>query len=177
MIFIFSIIAGLQCSVNFLMHSKVTQLHIHVNILFSHIIIDTLVTMCFLWILFFLVLMGSVFIPATVPSFGTLSLLLVGGGGGGGWWDEDEGDWWCGIGRTDSSLVLVHSHWCILKQDIFTWSRWTYQRSEYDVGPKLQLVIKYCFSLPCLPWDLKEKRVDSARAEFNSAPPVYHIIF
>ena len=38
MIFIFSIIAHLQCSVNFLLHSKVTQLHIHVYILFSHII-------------------------------------------------------------------------------------------------------------------------------------------
>ena len=30
--------AGLQCSVNFLLHSKVTQSHIHVYILFSHII-------------------------------------------------------------------------------------------------------------------------------------------
>ena len=38
MIFIFSIIAGLQCSVNFLLYSKVTQLHIHAYILFSHII-------------------------------------------------------------------------------------------------------------------------------------------
>ena len=38
MIFIFSIIADLQCSVNFLLHSKVTQSHIHVHILFSHII-------------------------------------------------------------------------------------------------------------------------------------------
>ena len=38
MIFIFSIIAGLQHSVNFLLHSKVTQSHIHVYILFSHII-------------------------------------------------------------------------------------------------------------------------------------------
>ena len=37
MIFLF-IIAGLQCSVNFLLYSKVTQLHIHVHILFSHII-------------------------------------------------------------------------------------------------------------------------------------------
>ena len=37
MIFIFSIIAGLQCSVNFLLYSKVTQSHIH--ILFSPIII------------------------------------------------------------------------------------------------------------------------------------------
>ena len=39
MIFIFSIIAGLQCSVNFLLYSKVTQSHIHVYILFSHIIV------------------------------------------------------------------------------------------------------------------------------------------
>ena len=31
MIFIFSIIAGLHCSVNFLLNSKVTQLHIHVR--------------------------------------------------------------------------------------------------------------------------------------------------
>ena len=38
MIFIFSIIAGLQWSVNFLLYIKVTQLHIHVYILFSHII-------------------------------------------------------------------------------------------------------------------------------------------
>ena len=30
MIFIFSIIAGLQCSVNFLLYGKVTQSHIHV---------------------------------------------------------------------------------------------------------------------------------------------------
>ena len=37
-ILIFFIIAGLQCSVNFLLHSKVTQSHIHVYILFSHII-------------------------------------------------------------------------------------------------------------------------------------------
>ena len=37
MIFIFSIIADLQCSVSFLLHSKVTQSHIHVYILFfSH---------------------------------------------------------------------------------------------------------------------------------------------
>ena len=36
-IFIFFIIAGLQCSVSFLPYSKVTQLHIHVYILFfSH---------------------------------------------------------------------------------------------------------------------------------------------
>ena len=34
----FSIIAGLQCSVNFLLYSKVTQLHIHMYILFSRII-------------------------------------------------------------------------------------------------------------------------------------------
>ena len=41
MIFIlfFSIIAGLQHSINFLLYSMVTQLHIHVYILFSHIII------------------------------------------------------------------------------------------------------------------------------------------
>ena len=37
MIFIFSIIADVQCSVNFLLHRKVTQSHIHVDILFfSH---------------------------------------------------------------------------------------------------------------------------------------------
>jgi len=34
----FPIIAGLQCSVDFLQYSKVTQSHIHVYILFSHII-------------------------------------------------------------------------------------------------------------------------------------------
>ena len=34
MIFIFSVIAGLQCSVNFLLYSKVTQSHIHIYILF-----------------------------------------------------------------------------------------------------------------------------------------------
>ena len=34
----FSVIAGLQCSVNFLLYSKVTQPHIHVYIPFSHII-------------------------------------------------------------------------------------------------------------------------------------------
>ena len=34
MIFIFSIIVGLQCSVNFLLYSKVTQSHIHIYILF-----------------------------------------------------------------------------------------------------------------------------------------------
>ena len=38
MVLIFSIIAGLQCSVNFLLYNKMTQLHIHVYILFSHII-------------------------------------------------------------------------------------------------------------------------------------------
>uniref|UniRef100_A0A8W4FNZ0 Uncharacterized protein n=1 Tax=Sus scrofa TaxID=9823 RepID=A0A8W4FNZ0_PIG len=38
MIFIFSIIAGLQCSANFLLYSKVTQSHIHAYVLFSHII-------------------------------------------------------------------------------------------------------------------------------------------
>ena len=38
MIFIFSIIADLQCFVNFPLYSKVTQSHIHVHILFSHII-------------------------------------------------------------------------------------------------------------------------------------------
>ena len=38
MIFIFSVVAGLQCSVNFLLYSKVAQLHIHVYILFSHVI-------------------------------------------------------------------------------------------------------------------------------------------
>ena len=36
MIFIFFVTAGLQCSVNFLLQSKVTQSHIHVYILFSH---------------------------------------------------------------------------------------------------------------------------------------------
>ena len=35
----FSITAGLQCSVDFLLYSMVTQLHIYVYILFSHIII------------------------------------------------------------------------------------------------------------------------------------------
>ena len=34
MIFIFSVTAGLQCSVNFLLYSKVTQPHIHIYILF-----------------------------------------------------------------------------------------------------------------------------------------------
>ena len=38
MIFVFSIIAGLQCSINFLLYNMVTQLHIHVYIIFSHII-------------------------------------------------------------------------------------------------------------------------------------------
>ena len=38
MIFIFS---DLQCSVCFLLYSKVTQLHIHVYISFSHIIISS----------------------------------------------------------------------------------------------------------------------------------------
>ena len=38
-IFIFSIIAGLLCCVNFLLYSKVTQSHIHGYILFSHMII------------------------------------------------------------------------------------------------------------------------------------------
>ena len=37
-VFIFSIIADLQCSVNFLLHSKLTQSHIYICILFSHII-------------------------------------------------------------------------------------------------------------------------------------------
>ena len=37
-IFIFSIMADLQCSVHFLLHSEVTQSHIHVHILFSHMI-------------------------------------------------------------------------------------------------------------------------------------------
>ena len=36
--YFFSIIAGLQCSVNFLLYSKVTRSHIHIHILFSHII-------------------------------------------------------------------------------------------------------------------------------------------
>ena len=38
MIFIFSTIAGLHCSANFLLYSTVTQLCIHVYILFSHLI-------------------------------------------------------------------------------------------------------------------------------------------
>ena len=37
MIFIFFIIAGLQCPVNFFLYSMVTQLHIQVyNLFFSH---------------------------------------------------------------------------------------------------------------------------------------------
>ena len=39
MIFIFSVIDGLQCSVNFLLPSEATQSHIHEYILFSHIIL------------------------------------------------------------------------------------------------------------------------------------------
>ena len=38
MIFIFSMIADVQCSVHFLLHSKVTPSLLHVYILFSHII-------------------------------------------------------------------------------------------------------------------------------------------
>ena len=38
MIFIFSIITGLQWYVNFLLYRMVTHLHIHVYILFYHII-------------------------------------------------------------------------------------------------------------------------------------------
>ena len=38
MVFIFSIIAGLQSSVSFLLHNKLTRSHIHVYILFSHIV-------------------------------------------------------------------------------------------------------------------------------------------
>ena len=34
MIFIVYIIAGSQCSVNFLLYSKVTQSHMHIHILF-----------------------------------------------------------------------------------------------------------------------------------------------
>ena len=34
----FPSIAGLQCSINFLLYIMVTQLHIHVYIIFSHII-------------------------------------------------------------------------------------------------------------------------------------------
>ena len=37
-VYFFSVIADLQCSVNFLLHSKVIQSHIHVYILFSDII-------------------------------------------------------------------------------------------------------------------------------------------
>lgn len=39
MIFIFSTIADLQGSVKFLLYGEVTQLHIHVNVLFSYIIL------------------------------------------------------------------------------------------------------------------------------------------
>ena len=39
MTFIFSIIPGLQCSVNFLLYSMVSQLHTHAYILSSHIIL------------------------------------------------------------------------------------------------------------------------------------------
>ena len=42
LIYIFSIILGLQCSVNFLLYSKVTQSHTHINIYthsFSHFIL------------------------------------------------------------------------------------------------------------------------------------------
>ena len=38
MIFIFSIIADFQCSVNFLLHSKMTLSHIHIYTFFYHII-------------------------------------------------------------------------------------------------------------------------------------------
>ena len=38
-IFIFCIIAGLQCSVNFLLYRRLTQLYIHVYIIFSHMIV------------------------------------------------------------------------------------------------------------------------------------------
>ena len=34
MIFVFSIMAGLQCSVSFLLYSMVTQLHKHIYVLF-----------------------------------------------------------------------------------------------------------------------------------------------
>ena len=36
-VFVF-LIASLQCSINFLVHGMVTQLRMHVQILFSHII-------------------------------------------------------------------------------------------------------------------------------------------
>ena len=36
--YFFSMTAGLQCSVNFLLYSEVTQSHIDICILFSHII-------------------------------------------------------------------------------------------------------------------------------------------
>ena len=39
MIFIFSIIVGLQCSFNYLLYSKVTQSYIHLYTFFSHIIL------------------------------------------------------------------------------------------------------------------------------------------
>ena len=39
MVSIFSIIVGFQCSVNFLLYSKMTQSHIYIYILFSHIIL------------------------------------------------------------------------------------------------------------------------------------------
>ena len=44
-IFFFSIMAGLQCSVNFLLSSKVTQSHIRVYIPFSHIVM-----LCHQWL-------------------------------------------------------------------------------------------------------------------------------
>ena len=37
--FLFSLLAGLQCSVSFSLYSKVTQSHIHTYILFSHMIL------------------------------------------------------------------------------------------------------------------------------------------
>ena len=42
LIFIFSISAGLQCSLNFLLYSRVTQSHIHIHIPFLHIIINVM---------------------------------------------------------------------------------------------------------------------------------------
>ena len=39
MIFIVSITAGVQCSVHFLLYSKVTQSHICIDIPFSHMIL------------------------------------------------------------------------------------------------------------------------------------------
>ena len=53
MILIFSIIAGLQCCVSFLLYSMVTQLHIPAYILFSHII---RVFFLFCFVLFFCLL-------------------------------------------------------------------------------------------------------------------------